>query len=173
MPSYSYDERDYQILKQIAEGGIEYTHHYGYQPKGAPLPTEGSKINGRTLKRFERLGLIEFKLTNRGMRAMAQLGVYYQALDQGASEWEATRVQDADFHKYSRSIIDKRNLAKVIVARIRRSNEAYKYPAGWCDQFMEWVERESTLMADVMLWATAEDVQETQDRFNELNGPGL
>lgn len=171
MPSY--DEADYQILKRIAEGGIEYTHLYGYQPKGRPLPTEGSKIDGRTLKRFERLGLIEFRLTPQGEKTLGQIGAFYEAKARGGSDQDAVQAQRDQYDRNRRSIIDKRNLGRVIVARIQRSNQAYKYPAGWCDQFMEWVDRPTTLMADVMLWATAEDIQETQDRFNELQGAGL
>ena len=59
-----------------------------------------------------------------------------------------------------RSIIDKRNLGKVIAKQMG----IHEQP----ELFMEWVNRASTSMIDVLKWATEEDIKEAQERYNEI-----
>lgn len=177
MPGY--DETDYQILKQIAEGGIEYTHLYGYQPAGRPGLAE-EKIDGRTLKRFERLGLIEYRLTDQGQRVLGQIGAYWEIRQQGGTPEAAVRAMRGQSDRNrrdgtkaalaeeepdlppapKRAIIDKADLAKVIARNLG--------PEGQPQRFLEWANRETTSMADVIRWATERDIREAQAEFNEL-----
>jgi hypothetical protein len=60
-----------------------------------------------------------------------------------------------------RSIIDKSNLGKVIA----RNMSIYDQP----ELFLDWVNRESTNMEDVLKWATEADIEEAQERYNEYS----
>ncbi len=59
-----------------------------------------------------------------------------------------------------RSIIDKINLAKVIASNLNVNEQP--------ERFIEWASRESTTMADVLNWASKEEIIETQKKYNEL-----
>jgi hypothetical protein len=59
-----------------------------------------------------------------------------------------------------RSIIDKVSLGKVIA----KNMTIYEQHELW----LEWVNRESTEMADVLKYATDEDVKEAQKQYNEI-----
>lgn len=59
-----------------------------------------------------------------------------------------------------RSLIDKTNLGKVIADKM----SIHEHP----ELGLQWVNRESTSMKDVLKWATKEDIQEAQKRYNEI-----
>lgn len=77
-----------------------------------------------------------------------------------APDWQKIKVNKMT--ENGRSMIDKRDLAKTIVSHM---SVYEKREAGL---FLDWVNRESTSMEDVLKWATAEEIEETQRDSNEL-----
>lgn len=62
--------------------------------------------------------------------------------------------------QYGSTTIDKADLGKVIA----RNMGIYEQP----ELFLEWVNRQTTSMKDVLKWATEEDIKEAQEKYNDL-----
>lgn len=56
--------------------------------------------------------------------------------------------------------IDKTNLGKVIASHMT----IYEQP----ELFLEWINRESTSMADVLKWASEDEIEECQDKIAKM-----